>query len=358
MDQRRKTGGRQLVVVGSYASSDDYGIHALSMEEDGSLLPVARFKGITNPSHLAVHPSRKWLYAVSETGMSEDGQHGEVHALRIDVGHQNVCLTELNSTSTLGDHPCHLAIDDAGRWLAVTNYGSGDVVVFAIREDGSVGDRTARMQHTGSGPLLERQAAPHPHASAFSSDGRYVIVSDLGTDSLIVYALDRSSGRLRAHSIYKAPAGSGPRHLAFHPDGDVVASVNELNNTLTILKWDAQSGTLHPLASVSTLPNGTVGPNLAAAVRFSSHGDHLYVSNRGRDSIAWYAFNQASMQVTYVAHLTTGGAWPRDFVVTHDGNRVLVANERSDRVVSIAISGADDPERHISVTKPSCVVLV
>lgn len=353
---------RHLALIGSYGSPDVDRIHVVAVDEGGFHLEwLGGFSGLRNPSFVVVHPRGLLAFAVSEVGLGPDGTLGEVHAFRIDHCGGSVDLVPLNHRSTMGDHPCHLRIDPSGWWLVAVNYGSGDVVVFPIDGGGELGDPRTRIQHVGSSVDPGRQQGPHPHSSVFSPDGRFLIVADLGIDQLVVYAFDDQSGALAPHGQFRSRPGSGPRHLAFHPNGEFLFVVNELDSTASVLGWHSEEGMLREVRTVSTLPAGADAVNLAADVHVARSGSHLHVSNRGHDSIATFAFDFAG-RLGPVTTRPSGGKWPRGFGIASGGGSLIVANEHSDSVglLPSGDSGHDrvDVAATIEVSRPTCVAMV
>ena len=347
--------------VGSYGPPDEPAIHVLGIERGtGAMAVLGELSGIRNPSFLAVHPRGTHLYAVSEVGLAADGSHGEVHALRIDRRDGGVDLVTVNRRSTEGDQPCHITVHGSGRWLVVTNYGSGDVVVFPIAEDGSIGVMAARVSHVGRGADPDRQASAHPHSTMMTPDHRFVIAADLGLDRLVVYAFDEGDGSLQERGAYSTAPGAGPRHMAFHPDGVHLFVVNELDSTVTVLRWDADPPALEAVETLPTLL-GDSGGNLAADIVVGRSGRCILASNRGHDSVTSYDFDPAGGLVL-VGTEPCGGAWPRGLEVAPGGDRILVANERSDTVDLLAMPtdgcGAGAVVSSVAIPKPSCVVVV
>jgi 6-phosphogluconolactonase len=349
------------MLVGTYAAADRPGIALFSMDEgSGALEKSAEFAGVANPSFVAVHPSLIHAYAVSETGLESDGARGAVHAFRIERAHGRFDLVAVNQRSTGGDHPCHLAIDGTGCWLAASNYGSGDVAVFPIEPDGRVGEVVAMARHSGSGPRADRQAGPHAHSAIFSADGRFMLVADLGIDRVVVYAHDPSGGSLARHGDVAASPGAGPRHMVFLPSGDHLMVVNELDSSVSLYEYERREGSLHELQTLSTVPGG-VTENTAADLRLSPSGSHAYVSNRGHNSVAVFAFD-ATHGLRRTAVRSCGGAWPRGLGVAPDGRHLVVANRHSGdiSVLPVLADGADigEPVAQAPVGQPSSITFL
>jgi 6-phosphogluconolactonase len=352
---------RTEILVGSYAPAHEPGISVFSFDESAHTLQLGvAFAGVRNPSFLAVDPARRHLYAVSETGLGSDGTCGAVHAFRIERERGSFDLVPLNHRSTGGDHPCHLAIDATGRWIVASNYGSGDVAVFPIEPDGSLGEIVALVRHAGSGPRADRQGGPHAHSAIFPADNRFLLVADLGIDRIVTYAFDPTDGSVDRHGELAASPGAGPRHMAFHPDGSHVMVVNELDSSVTLYRYDATSGALNAPQTLSTLPDG-VTESTAADIRLAPSGSYAYVSNRGHDSVAVFAFDpQHGLLRTAVR--PCGGEWPRGLGVAPEGGHLIAANRHSNEIVVLPLraAGSDigEPVARAGVAQPSCVVFV
>lgn len=233
-----------------------------------------------------------------------------------------------------GAAPCHLAIDPDERLLAVANYESGSVALFRIDAGVLPSSPTAMRQLAGHGTDPDRQAGPHAHWVGFGGDGRWLYVVDLGTDAVLRLSVDPEAATLgEAEIAYAVPAGSGPRHLAFHPAGRRAYLVSELASTLTVLDVDFR-GTLTPVQTLSTLPNGA-SDSLGGAIVINAAADRLYVTNRGHDSIAVFALNPDG--ATLVQTMASGGASPRFLLLLEGERRLLVANEEGGTVRQFGI---------------------
>jgi 6-phosphogluconolactonase len=321
---------QHLIYASGYATAAQPGIHAFHFDgPSGELLPRWSFAGIANPSFILSHPNGRWLYAVSETSQAQDGVSGGVWALAL--ADQERAPEKLNQRMSGGDWPCHLALDASGRWLLVSNYGSGNLSVFPILEDGKLGEMTDLIQHHGSGPNAERQEGPHVHSAIFSPDNRFVFVADLGIDQIVSYTLDTTTGKLHQYGETHTAPGSGPRHMTFHPNGQHFYVASELANTVTMYDYHAENGTLSEQQTLSTLPPDAP-ENTVADIHFSPDGRLLYVSNRGHDSIATYTVAESG-QLELLSIKPCGGRGPRNFAVSPEGAYLLVANQQSNRLV-------------------------
>jgi 6-phosphogluconolactonase len=241
-------------------------------------------------------------------------------------------LRHLGDFSTLGSDPCHAALSPDGGMLAVANYSSGSVAVWRIdRNTGHPIGEAQVVAHTGSGPNRARQAGPHAHWVGFTMGGKLLHAVDLGADAIFAHLLDPRSGAIVSSSVaYRAPAGSGPRHLARHPRLRIAYLVSELANTVTVLTA-RPDGTFAARGIVSTLPAEFSGTSTAAHIALNSSGTRLYVSNRGHDSIAVFAIG-ADGGLTLLQHVGSGGRGPRLFLLVEERGEMLVANQRSGNV--------------------------
>jgi 6-phosphogluconolactonase len=311
------------------------GIHILRFDPlSGELSPSGVVPDVPNPSFLALHPGGQRLYAVNETTEIDGRVGGAVSAFAIDV--ESGALTYLQRKPSHGGDPCHLSVDRAGRVVLVANYASGTVAMLPLQPDGRLDCASDVHQHRGASLNPERQSSPHPHQIVPDPTNRYALVADLGLDEVRVYALDLAAGRLvpRQSAAATLPPGSGPRHLAFRPDAGRVYIINELSSTVTACSWDAQAGVLHPIQTISTLPDGFSGSNSCAEITIDPSGRFAYGSNRGHDSIAIFAIDPVSGELSSLGHVAIGGAEPRHFAIDPSGGWLLAANQESDTIVT------------------------
>ena len=351
-----------FVYVGAYTGPGKAeGISVFRMgPATGALAHAQTLTGIENPTFLARHPQQPYLYAVSEVGNGDGQSSGVVSAFAIEPATGSLIL--LNHQDAHGTGSCHLSMDPSLRHLLVANYTSGSLAVFPIQDDGQLGQASDVVQHVGRGPDPNRQAGPHAHYITMDPTGQYVLACDLGLDRVMVYRLDGSSGKLIPGDLPYAQvaSGAGPRHLAFHPNGRFVYVINELDSTLVAFAYDATRGALQVVQTVSTLPEDFTGVSNCAHVLVASSGKFVYGSNRGHDSIAIFAADEATGRLTALGHQPTLGRTPRNFAIDPSGTFVLAANQDTNTIVTFRLNPATGSLTHTGhvADSPAPVCLV
>jgi len=284
----------------------------------------------SNPGFLSIHPSKKYLLATGD--MDAGGKRvGAVGSFKIDKATGK--LTLINQVSSVGNGPCHVNVDATGKMAAVANYGGGSVASYAIAENGTLSEAASFVQHEGSGADPKRQAGPHAHSVNFSPDNRYAYACDLGLDKVLIYKIDPVSGKMTANepAFAKTPAGGGPRHLAFHPNGKFVFVNNEMAMTETSFAYDAATGALTEIATVSTLPEADrekKGLSTAETIVHGS-GKFVYVSNRTHDTVAVFSCDAATGKLTLIQNVPVEGKIPRNICLDPTGKWLIAAHQDS-----------------------------
>lgn len=356
---------RYLAYVGTYTEkTKSKGIYAFRFDDaSGKLSPIGAVAETTNPSFLTVHPNGKYLYAVNETNKFVDEESGAVSAFSID--RKTGKLRLLNQVASRGAGPCYVSLDKTGRYVLVANYDAGTVAVFPVQEDGQLGKYTGFARHSGRGVNKERQEGPHAHWIATSPDNQFVLSADLGIDRILVSRFHLPDGAFtpnKSNPGAKLKAGAGPRHAAFNPSGKFLYVASELNSTVTAFSYNAKDGSLHELEALSTLPRDFSGDNDVAEIAVHPSGKFLYVSNRGRDSIAVFSIDPRKGTLKPVADIATQGKTPRNFAIDPSGKFLLAANQESNDIVvfhidpvtgSLTLTG-----QAADVPAPVCIVFL
>ncbi|MFJ7998350.1 lactonase family protein [Streptomyces sp. NPDC096310] len=334
-DNGGRKGGRAF--IGSFTSAGGLGVLAAAVDaRTGALTAGGATDAVADPSYLALSPDGSVLYAVSET------DEGAVAAFRTpDIasgGHPAPRLLT-DPVPVHGAGPTHLTFADGH--LLTANYGSGSVSVLPVAADGRPKPVTGVLRHEGSGPHPDRQRGPHAHQVVAAPGGRWILSTDLGTDSVRISSLSIATGELVPHGETALRPGSGPRHLAFHPAGRHVYVLGELEPVLTVCRWDPANGVLEPVGRTAVLPEGMEGGCYPSEVVVAPDGRFLWVANRGHDTIAVLALDPTYEKPELRTTVPCGGHWPRDLVLDPTGRRLYVANERSGDVTWFDIDPAD-----------------
>jgi 6-phosphogluconolactonase len=343
-------------LLGTYTRAESRGIYCAELDgATGSLGEPVLAAEAPNPTFLAASPDRSVVYAVC-------AGPAWASSFRVDPASPRLVpaqIAKADSTPT----PCHIAVDSTGRLAVAANYHLALAACIPLGGDGSLG--TPRVvAHTGRGPHPARQSAAHVHSANISPDGRFAIVCDLGLDRVYSYRIDRAAGALVPGPVpFTATVpGAGPRHMAFDASGRHAYVVNELDNTVVAYAYDAGTGGLSPLQSVSVLPEGYSGAATAAEVRLHPGGRFLYASSRGPDTIAAFSIDGASGRLSPVETVPCGGRGPRNFSLTPDGAWLVCAHQDSGSVCSFAVDPASGRLRRIagaiSVSMPVCVLFL
>jgi 6-phosphogluconolactonase len=353
------------VFFGTYTGEKSRGIYRARLDVATGRLSSAELAAETrNPSFLAVHPSGFLLYAIDEGSdpVRTPGRGVRAYGVNGPTG----VLTFLNEQSSGSAGPCHLTVGHDGRTVLVANYSGGSVAVLPLDLEGRLSAPAVVSKHVGASVHPTRQKQSHAHAINVSPDNRFALAPDLGIDQVRVYRFDAAKAMLTPNtpSAVSLPPGSGPRHLAFHPNGRFVYVINELLCTMAVFAYDARRGEMKAVESVSTLPAGTsVQPGFSTAeVAVHPSGRFLYGSNRGHDTIVVYAIDAATGRLTLVQHEPTQGKTPRHFGIDPTGAWLLAENQGSDTVVVFGIdakTGRLSPTgQRIEVPSPVCAVFV
>lgn len=332
----KAAGNPMIVYVGTYTGPKSKGIYMMQFDPaTGKLTEPEVAAEVKNPSFVTIHPNRRFLYAAGELDEFRGKKGGAVSAFTIDP--KSGKLTLMNQETTGGTGPCWVACDATGKVALVANYGGGSISAVPIKPDGSLGAPTAFVQHTGSSVNKSRQSEPHAHSLNATPDNRYAIAADLGLDKLMVYKLNPAEGTLTPNdpAFATLTPGTGPRHLAFHPNGKFAFVCGEMGMTVTSFAYDGTRGTLTEVQSVSTLPQGTEPSTKYSTAEVQVHpsGKFVYVSNRGHDTIAAFSVDAESGKLTPIGHTPSGGKTPRNFRIDPTGQWLLAANQGSDNVV-------------------------
>lgn len=353
--------GKCYVYIGTYSKSVNNGICIFEMDKlTGFLTAAGTAAGVENPSYLAFSNDNSFLYAVSETNEFSGNAGGGVAAYAVCKETGSLDLINVQPTKSKG--PCHLAADRENKYVITANYGEGTLSVFPLNKDGSIAPLARTLilcgpKNTAGG----RQDKAHTHYVGFTPDERFLFAVDLGIDQVVLYDYDKKNEVLAdAVGTIRVKPGSGPRHIAFHPDGIYAYLINELSSDIVVFSYDHCS--FHHLQSISALPKDFHGESYGGAIHISPDGRYLYATNRGYDSIAVFRIEKKTGLLELIANAPSFGKFPRDFCIDPTGRFMYVANQNSDIITLFRINmelGIPVPLYYkINIPSPACVKIV
>lgn len=326
------------------------GIHVFQADRNtGALTEAGIHEMGTSPSCLVVNESGTRLYSSNETDRFEGKKEGTISSFSIDPATGQ--LTLLNTVSSGGDGPTYVSIHPSGRFLFVANYFGGSVAVLPILDNGELGTATDVKNDSGRiGPTTATNAPAgsfafsghdrtHAHMIQADPSGQFVIHVDLGLDRIFVWNFDQQNGTLRANKPtgVSLPAGDGPRHFHFHPNGRWFYSIQEEGSTVALFDYDKARGLLTERQTISSLPPGYAGSNFCSEILVSSDGRFVYAGNRLHDSVAIFSVGDDG-KLTYVDDVGTRGNYPRSFNFDPTGRFLYCCNQRADNMAVFAVN--------------------
>jgi 6-phosphogluconolactonase len=344
-----------LGLLCSYREDEQGGIYTYRLREDGEFERLSHTAG-GNPAYAAVHPDGSHVYTVDRV------EGGRLSGFELNRSSGD--LSRVTERSSEGEGPAYVSVDATGRYVFVANGSGGTIAAFPVRDDGRVGPSSDVIRPGSKSGSSTGEETQHPHCIVPGPDNRFVYVPDMKADRVWAYEFRFSDGAFRPADppSVRVPDGTGPRHLAFHPNGRVGYVVNELGASVTVFEHDTETGGLDPVQTIATLPDDYGGENKCADVHVHPSGQWVYASNRGHDSIVVYAADPDTGRLDIVDHESTRGHWPRDFAIGPDGRFLYVENMRSDSVESFAIdeaTGRLSPlDRGLDIPSPICLQFI
>ena len=320
--------------VGSSKGQLSHSIYLCELDPATETFAVTdSFAGAVGASYLDLSPGQEYLFAINQEKLSEQSRYSTVTSFSVDPA--SLSLKAINSQSSEGSGICHIHCSKKGDFIFAANYGSGHATALPVNANGEIEAATSVVTGEGKGLIESRQEGPHAHQVMLDPGQNFLLVPDLGTDRVMIYAFDAENGKLSpnpAQPFFSLPPGSGPRHLAFHSDGSYLYIVNELNSTLTACKYDGTDGTITMLNTVSTVEDTHVGMKYPAAVRVHPKGKFVYASTRGENSCISTFEIKENRTISRIQVMEQVPNWPRDFNLDPSGKFMLVAGERSNEI--------------------------
>ena len=326
------TAENMFVYFGSHGAGPHNGFSLASFDTDtGKLTEPVFLEEAEAPAYFIIRPDGRRLYTCNSFPGSS------VSAYAIDPTTAKLKL--INKQPSGGGDPSYVSLDPSGHYLLVANFLGGSAAVFALRPDGSIGRRTAFIQHIGASLDPHDPRHAHAHSIRFDPSHRFVLLADLGLDKIFVYRLNPKTGALTPSDppFASVAPGSGPRHTAFDPRGRYVYAINQTANSIVRFGWNSDRGVLTQFETISTLPEGFKGENTGSEILMHPSGKFLYATNRGNNSVAVFSVQADTGRLTLIQHISSDGKTPRNAEFDPTGKWLLVTNKDSNNAVVFRI---------------------
>ena len=351
---------KETIYVGTFSVRGSEGIYVTEFDPaDGSLTIIQTVPTPESPSYVEVHPSGKFLYSAnrgSVDGISKT--NGSVSAFLIGAAGK---LKPIKSLPAFGLGPCHIAIDRKATMALVSHFHEGTLAVFSLQADGSLGTMTDSIRYAGHGLDPQRQNKAHIQSATFTPGDRSILVADLGGDRIFNYQSKTFEGKLIPASppIIETKPGTGPRHVAFHPDGNYFFLSEEISCTVAAFGFDVKTGEVTLIEdAIKSLPEGFHEKSSASDIQISPDGKFVYMANRGPDTLEIFEVLKDG-RLNLIGHQNIGGKQPRFMMFDRTGNYFLCANQNSDNIVIFKVdkkSGMLTPSgKELKMPSPVCL---
>ncbi|WP_258000364.1 lactonase family protein [Bacillus sp. Marseille-P3661] len=334
-------------------------------QKDGSFNLIATYADNMAVGSMAIASNKQVLYAVNETkvygGLESFG--GSVSAFSIDP--ETGLLSHINTKPTIGAFPCSIDIDPSESHVVIANYGSEDSIVSSIKNkndkyellkipdeasivlipldtDGQLGDVIDLVKHTKiSGVDSIRQSAPHPHSVNIDPSGSFVAVCDRGGDTITIYSLDKTVGKLSHISELKTSAGLGPRNVCFSSTFPYFYVSCELVPKAIALNFNRESGEIAEINVETTIPSNYKPKSPEdfyscthpSDIKVHPNDKFVYVLNRAHNSIASFTVNLSTGKISFNGTTPSQGNGPRTMSFDPTGNFMYVGNQASGNLI-------------------------
>lgn len=353
---------KEILYVGTFSVRGSQGIYAFSFDRAKRTLKLLQtVPSLESPSYLTLHPSGKFLYSVNRGRADVADNGGSVSAYGIDP--LSGKLSGIGHRSSYGDDPCHITIDNAGKYAFISNYNRGNLVVLQLFDDGLIGSPSDAKKYVGNSVNAARQESPHIHSSAISQDNRFLYVADLGTDRIYTYEFNASNGTLTPAKTPEVlvSRGAGPRHFIIHPSGKFAYLAEELTSSVCTFSLNKTTGALTVIEdTVRSLPPNFQGSNTSADIHTDVKGQYLYMSNRGLNALSIFSIAPTG-KLTYIGQQETGKT-PRNFLVDPKGEFVFVASQDDDTITMYRINSKTGKlaavGKPVKVPSPVCLKML
>lgn len=322
------------LLVGTYSVPDSKGIYYYEFNNKTGKAVLQNTIQASNPSFLAVAKNNNFVYAVNENAGKRGGSVSSFYFSK-DAGLQNI-----NSQSSVGDHPCYVSLSHNGRWALVSNYSSGTLSLYEVKADGGL---SVPIKTIVQKPMLADSSGDgkaHVHSAVFSPDDSRIFMSDLGRDEIIIYAFAPETGLVNElnKEVITVKRGTGPRHLVLGENTNNLYVVGEKNASVLFFKFNKDANQYQLQQTIALVKQNGFANMGAADIHLHPNGKFLYASVRGQTNKIFILKVKASGDIKLSDSISTKGIGPRNFSIHPQGKYILVANQRSNNIVVYKIN--------------------
>jgi 6-phosphogluconolactonase len=313
----------ERVLAGGFTEGNEKGMALFELNtQSGNLRMISETDAGADPTFFCFSRDDNYIYSVNEVMDFKGTATGGLTTLKYHQ--ENGTLEKISELPVPYGGPCHISLADDGRFLFIASYSSSSVAVVKIGSDGIPAEVSDSIIYSAIAPVVS-----HPHMISQDPSGKHIYLTDLGLDRIMIYDLDRQTGKLLPviNGEINVPQGSGPRHFAFNKSGNKMYLINELGSTVMVFNVD-DNGILKLVQTMPATSVGYKGNNACAEILISNNGKYLYGSNRGENSIVIFNIGDDGL-LTLAGHSTCGGDWPRNFVIDPSGRFLLSGNQKS-----------------------------
>jgi 6-phosphogluconolactonase len=344
---------KMRLIAGCNTQTDENGINIYNFNSaDGTLKLTSGSNAGPNPSFFCFSEKKKLIYAANEVTMFNGKTGGGITTIRYNDDFTKI--TKVNEISVPNGSPCYISISPENDYLFIANYTGGSIAVYKLDENGIPQTISDTITFKGKAGKVS-----HAHMISFDPAGKWIYLTDLGLDRIMIYSLDKVTGKLiplKENGI-NLPEGTGPRHFVFNRDGSKMYVMGELKSTVTVFNVK-NSGDLELVQTISALSEEFKGTNSSADIHIGKSGEFLYGSNRGENSIVTFRIGKDGL-LNVAGHISCGGDWPRNFIIDPSGQYLLVGNQKSGNISVLAINNKSglpsNTSQKVDLNSPMCL---
>lgn len=277
---------------------------------------VCTFNNSAHP--IVIHPNKQILYIGVRPNFGITSYHISQEGL----------LHSINTTQIFIS-PTYLAINKTGTFLYCASYQYNTVNIISINKSGIIIDSIQIING-----LLGC------HSVNIDNQEKLLWVPCLKEDFIRIFRIHISKGTLTPFNpnCIIMNKGSGPRHMTFHNLKPYAYVINELNGTISVIKYDLENITtpLLILQTINIAPNNLFKQFWAADIHITPDNRWLYCSDRASNIISCFQICSETKQLRFVNYQITE-IQPRGFAIDNTGKFLIVAGQKSNQITLYSI---------------------